>query len=692
MYRQELIILAIAFITIVIFIPVFTYVYFAKDLTSKDSIMNRNNTGIVLLDRNGEAFFEFYNAHYRKFVPLKDIPDSVKNSVIVAEDKDFYNHPGFSLQALAAALVANIKEQDLSYGGSTITQQLVKSSLLTPRKSIIRKAQELVLSQEIERRFSKDEILEMYLNSVYFGEGAFGIESAANSFFGKSAKELNLGEASLLAGLLSAPSIYSPISGDVQKGLRRQEYVLSEMVQAKYITQEEKEKAKKTKLSYVRKSNSISNLAPHFALMVREQLVKEYGEERVARSGFKIYTTIDLKWQRKIIPIVEEQVQSLEGSGATNASVVVVDSKTGEIRSLIGSRDWFNEEFGKVNMADTPRQPGSSFKPVVYALAMEQGIITPATTLKDQRVTFAGNYKPENYDKRFRGQVLVRRALANSLNVPAVQVQQMVGVSDTLNFSRNLGLTTLGEESDYGLSLVLGTAGVKLTELTNVYATFANKGKYHPVTTISKIEDKSGNIVYQKKEDGEQKISKQTAFLISSILSDNKARAEVFGKALTISRPAAVKTGTTEDYKDALTVGYTPQLAVGVWVGDNNNKPMNKIAGSLGAAPIWRRVMETVHTDMPVVPFEIPEGVKQISVCSGNGLLVRSNGGYGIIKEFFVEGTEPHRYCSAPRPPAASGSAVTVEGVSQVVIQPQSENKERKEDNNAKDKEKNKKE
>lgn len=656
LYKQELIILSVALVTIIIFIPVFTYIYFAKDLTTKESIMNRNNTGIVLLDRHGDVFFQFYNAHYRKFVPLTEIPNSVKESVIVAEDKDFYKHPGFSIPSLIAALFANLKEGELSYGGSTITQQLVKSSLLTPRKSILRKAQEIVLAQEIERRFTKNEILEMYLNSVYFGEGAFGIESASNAYFGKQAKDLTLSEASLLAGLLSAPSVYSPLSGDYKKGRERQNYVLGEMVEAKYITNKEKDIAYNNKLDFSSSKESISTFAPHFALMVKDQLEKEYGEEQIARSGFKIHTTLDLDWQKKVVPIVEEQVASLEGSGATNASVVVIDPKTGEIRVLVGSKNWFDTKFGKVNMATTPRQPGSSFKPIVYALALENKLITPASALKDQRTVFAGNYRPENYDKRFRGNVLVRRALANSLNVPAVQVQQMVGVGKTLEFSKYLGLSTITEEADYGLSLVLGTASVKLTELTNIYAMFANKGKLHEVTSITKIEDKNGEVIYSKKISEEQKISEETAFLISSILSDNRARAEIFGDALTINRPAAVKTGTTEDYKDALTIGYTPQFAVGVWVGDNNNKPMNNIAGSLGAAPIWRRVMEVLHINVPVQNFEPPSGVKRIAVCPSSGLLVR-NQYFGAITEYFIDGTQPTRYCVLPRPAEASNSA-----------------------------------
>lgn len=655
-YKQESIILLIALITIIVFVPIFTYVYFAKDLTSTESLMNRNNTGITLLDRNGEVFFQFYNAQNKKFVPISKIPLIVRQSIVVAEDKDFYEHPGFSLSALFAALVANVREGNLSYGGSTITQQLVKSSLLTPKKSILRKSQEIVLAYEIERRFSKDEILEMYLNSVYFGEGAFGIESAANAYFGKSTEKITLSEAATLAGLLSAPSIYSPISGDVEKSKVRQAYVLREMRDEKYVTEENYANALNENPQYSQKNDELSHFAPHFALMVRDKLIEDYGEEQIARSGFKIYTTLDLAWQRQALQVVNQQVKALEGSGATNGAAVVVDPKNGEVRVLVGSKDWFDEKVGKVNMANTPRQPGSSFKPIVYALAMEKKIITPATVLKDQKTTFSGNYTPLNYDKKFRGQVLVRRSLANSLNVPSVQIQQMVGVEDTLVFAKELGFASLGEPSDNGLSLVLGTGSVTLTELTNAYATFANKGTYHPVTLIAKIEDKTGDTIYTYKPMGEQRISEEVGFLISSILSDNQSRAEVFGNTLTISRPAAVKTGTTEDYKDALTVGYTPSLAIGVWVGDNNNKSMNRVAGSLGAAPIWKELMEAFSRGMPIEQFDPPDGVKKIAICRSNGNISRSKGGYGVIQEFVIDGTEPTRYCASPRPPTPTST------------------------------------
>lgn len=644
LFRQELFIVTGAVLTFLIFVPLFTYFYFASDLKTKESIMNRNSTGIVLLDRTGQPFFHFYEGKYSKYVRLSEIPSHVKDSIIAAEDKHFYSHPGFSVPSMMAALLANIKRRDLVYGASTITQQLVKNSLLKPRKSFLRKFQELILSFEVERRYSKNEILEMYLNSVYFGEGAFGIEAAAQTYFGKQAKNLSVAESALLAGIITAPSRYSPLSGDIQGGQRRQQYVLFQLVKQKKITPTQAKNASYETLQFHNQQQSLSLLAPHFALMVKDELIKKYGEKKVARSGFIIHTTIDLTWQKIANTVVTEQVEKLGPLGATNASAVVIDPKTGEVRVLVGSKDWNDPKDGKVNMAISPRQPGSSFKPIVYALAFEERVITPATVLQDVKKTFPGNYSPKDYDGRFRGPVLVRRALANSLNVPAVEVLQRVGIENMLEEAKRLGITTLGDPSNYGLSLVLGTGMVRLTELTNVYATFANEGRYNPVTLITRIEDKQGRIIYRYKPRPVQVIEPEVAFLISSILSDNQARAEEFGNLLTISRPAAVKTGTTEDYKDALTLGYTPQIVVGVWVGNNDNRPMAQIAGSLGAAPIWKGLMETFLKEAPKAKFVIPGGVSRLPICRINGYFLRS-ASTSAGMEYFIEGTGPTRSC-----------------------------------------------
>lgn len=648
LYKQEVFIIILSIITILVFIPIFTYLYFVSDLSSKDAIMNRNSTGVILEDRTGKPFFTFYSAHPKDFVPLSDIAENAQHAIIASEDKDFYHHPGFSIRGILRSMYLDILNRDTAFGGSTITQQLVKNALLSPEKSFLRKYQELFLSQEIERRYSKNEILEMYLNSVYFGEGAFGIEDAAMTYFGKHASQLTLAESSMLAGILPSPSALSPISGDKNAAKQHQEIVLQKMVEQGYISNEQKQQAENTELSFTNAKQDINSEAPHFALMVRDELIKEYGEQRISRSGFKVRTTLDLSDQDAAENAVSNQVARLAGDNATNGAAVVIDPKNGEILALVGSKDWFNEGFGKVNMAITPRSPGSSFKPIIYSAAFEKMLISPATILKDEPTTFAGGYKPLDYDRKFRGDVTVRRALANSLNIPAVEVMDMVGIPDGLDMAKRLGITTLKSPSDYGLSLVLGTGEVKLTELTNVYATFANEGTQYPITTILEIDDKNGQKIYNYTPTPQQVISPEVSFLITSILSDNVARAEEFGSALTISRPAAVKTGTAEDYRDALTLGYTPSLAVGVWVGNNDNTPMDQIAGSLGAAPIWRSLMETILQGTPIEKFQKPPTIVSAYICRNNGLLLHnSTATSSALLEYFLPGTEPRQYCDS---------------------------------------------
>ncbi len=649
-YKQEIVLFLFSFFTILFFIPIFTYKYYAADLIREEAIINRKNTGIVLIDRNGEVFFRFYNALDKKFVPIKSIPKYVQDAVIVAEDKHFYTHPGFSLQSIAAAVLANVKKGDLTYGGSTITQQLVKNSLLTSKKSLLRKYQEIILAYEIERRFTKQKILEMYLNSVYFGEGAFGIASASRIYFNKDVSQLTLGEASLLAGLLSAPAIFSPISGDKEKSKKRQEYVLTQMIEEEMITKKQAEYALKEPWELEIKKNHKEFEAHHFALMVKDYLIKRYGEERVMRSGFRVYTTLDLSWQRDAESVVKEQMTKLEKQGASNSAVVVIDPKTGEIRVLVGSRDWFNNKFGKVNMAQVPRQPGSAFKPIIYSLAFSKRVITPLTLLHDQKTVYEGGYSPQNYDRRFRGSVTVRRALANSLNIPAVEIQRRVGIKETLDFTQKLGITTLGDDpSNYGFSLALGTGSIPLTQLTNVYATFANNGQYNPLTIVTKIIDKNGKTIYEKKDTPQQVIEPGVAFLITSILSDTTARKEVFGNSLNISFPAAVKTGTTDGFRDALTVGYTPYLAIGVWVGNNNNSSMNEVAGSLGAAPIWKQLIKIYHKTLPKVEFAPSKDVVKLTSCK-NRYFNNTSRKFSANEEYFLEGTAPSAICYSSLP------------------------------------------
>ncbi|MBI2599332.1 PBP1A family penicillin-binding protein [Candidatus Daviesbacteria bacterium] len=670
--RHDLLLAFFAIIAVFAAVPIITYAYFVSDLTSENRIITSNDSGVTLLDRNNNPFFTFYSAKSRKEVQLSDIPLNTQQAVLAMEDKDFYSHSGFSFKSTIRAFFDDLQHRDLAYGGSTVTQQLVKNSLLTPKKDILRKYQEVVLAQEIEKRFSKQKILEMYLNSVYFGDGAFGIEQAAQTYFNKSTKDLDLAESAMLAGLLPAPSRLSPFAGNLEETKKHQKLVLDKMVEQKYISSDQANEAASEKLSLAEQKDDMNTLAPHFALMVKDALIQKYGEEALARSGFKVQTTIDLEWQQYAQQVVEEQVEKLRPNRVSNGATVAMDPINGEVRALVGSRDWYNDSFGKVNVAISPRQTGSAFKPIVYTLGFEKKIITPATTLQDAPTAFPNfddsfysdfptrqaaervlaadpnaYYKPLNYDRKFRGTVTVRRSLANSLNVPSVAVMKKVGVDDVVNFAKGAGITTLKEPSNYGLALVLGTADIKLLELTNFYATLANHGMMNNPTLILQIKDKQGGIVYQYQPDPQKIVSPQSAFLTSSILSDNKTRSEIFGTTLNISRPAAVKTGTTENYKDAWTIGFTPSLVVGVWVGNNDGAQMDNIAGSLGAAPIWRLLMEKFLAGTPVANFNPPDGVVKSSPC---GISSSSKEATSSASEYFIEGTESKKACPTPSP------------------------------------------
>lgn len=657
-YKRQLFYALILLLAFLALVPPATYLYFAKDLKDKQSIMSRNDTGLTLLTRDDEEFFTFYAPKKITYISFTEIPQVMQEATIASEDKDFYEHPGFSMRGIARAFMTNLFAGKIVEGGSTITQELAKNAFLSANRNYLRKYQELVLAAELNRRFSKEDILEVYLNSVYFGEGAFGIENAAQAYFGIPAKELSLSQAALLVGLLPAPSAYSPLSNDPQIALNRRSIVLGEMVEENYITQAEANEAAAEPLEFnpSQTSNGLNELAPHFAIYVKNELINKYGEERIIREGFKVTTTLNKQWQETAERVVNNQVLRLKNNKAGNAAAVAIDPKTGEIQSMVGSFDWNDEEYGKTNMALSPRQPGSSFKPLMYAAALEAKLITPASILQDNETTFPGGYKPKNYDKRYRGDVTVRRALSNSLNIPAVTVMEELGVGKGLSTAKKLGITTLKNEADYGLSLVLGAGEVKLLELTNAYAVFADQGVYHTPKYALKIVNKYGQDVDEKQKslwdffnpfklfqsdpDAKKVLDPGAAFLISSILSDNRARSEVFGGSLTLTRPAAVKTGTTDEYRDALTVGYTPSLVVGVWVGNNDNTAMDNIAGSMGAAPIWRNLMESFLSGEPIEQFNPPAFIVTQTTCPP---------GVASYKEYFIAGT-PEYGCADPTP------------------------------------------
>ncbi len=622
--KQKALLIAGPIAAFLIITPIATYLYYYNDIGNQERLLNRNNTGVVLLDKDGEAFFSTGRAEPRDQVPLKGIADVTEDALIAAEDKDFYEHSGFNVFSILRALYTNVVARDIEGGGSTITQQLAKNTLLTERQTILRKYQELTIAMAIEQRYSKEEILTMYLNSVYYGENAFGIEQAAENYFDKKPSELNLAESAMLIGILPAPSAYSPISGDAELAKQRQTTVLSRMVRNGYITEAEKSAALAQELTYGEGAGSVQNDAPHFTEMILSELYEEYGEEQVTRSGYRVTTTLDLKLQKKANESVEGNMAFVQANGGSNASLVAIDPKTGGILALVGSADYDNEKFGKVNMATSARQPGSSFKPLYYADALAQGKITPVTVLDDKPTDFGGGYKPLNADRTFRGKVTVRQALNWSLNIPAVKVMEKEGVSNAVEMAKKLGISTIEENNDYGLSLALGSAEAPLTEMTNAYATFANQGERHDISSVQSIKNKYDKTIFTQDRASEEAISAEGAYLISNILSDNQTRSSVFGSSLNVVgtdgrvKTAAVKTGTTDDSRDAWTIGYTPDVAVGVWVGNNDNAMMNN-GGAGMAGPIWRQMMgEAVGTKDP--SFKQPSGVVKATVCTDIGV------------------------------------------------------------------------
>ncbi len=634
----------------IILTPVVTYGYFARTINDRERIMNHKQTGVILKDRHGEVFYRQGNVTVDD-LKLDAISDHVERATIASEDREFYTHDGFSFRGIAAALYANILDKDATrYGGSTITQQLVKNKLLSSEKSFVRKYQEVSMAVAIETKYSKDDILEMYLNSVYFGEGAFGIKDAARTYFNKSPADLDLAESALLVGLLPAPNQYSPISGNAEKAAAQQQRVLDNMVENGIIDAAERDAAVTRKLAFAPASETETfKHAQHYALMVLEQLGEKYGEERVSRAGFEVTTSLDLNRQKEAERIVERRVASFEHQGGRNASLVAINPRTGEVEALVGSVDWSNQSFGKVNMALAARQPGSSFKPIYYSEAIDRGLITAATVLKDEKKTF-GDWAPENYDFRYRGNISVRDALALSLNIPAAEVMQKLGPDEAAQAARRMGISTVTEPERYGLTLALGTAETKLYEMTNAYAGLANQGLQHTPVLYSRIIDKYDKTVFELPEqEPERMLSAEASYVMSSILSDNTARAPTFGSSLTVpGRPAAVKTGTTNENKDAWTIGYTPNLAVGVWVGNNENQPMYGLAGSSSAGLIWRDSMMAFLADKPRENFERPAGVVDVLVCRGSGeRAIRP--GTNAYTEVFMRAYPPRGVCAATK-------------------------------------------
>lgn len=632
-----------------IIIPVATYIYYYNDISDQDRLMNRNNTGIVFYDDSGKEIYDIGRAAHRKLLPLERISKDMQNALIASEDKDFYKNNGFSPAGIGRALFLNLTSGSIQGGGSTITQQLAKNTLLSTNQTFLRKYQELTVAIAIDQHYSKDQILDMYLNSVFFGGTVFGIEEASQFYFNTTPDKLTLAQSSMLVGILPAPNAYSPTLGNIKYAKERQKTVLDRMVKNGYITQAEADSAYAEELQYAEPTDSTSNSkAPFFVQMVRDQLYKKYGQEKVLRSGYQVKTTLNLDMQAQLDQNIKDHIAYIQAENGSNASSIAIDPSTGAVKALVGSADYANKEWGEVNMVTTARQPGSSFKSLYYAGALANGTITPATILNDKPTTFPGNYAPLDADKRWRGNVTARQAINQSLNVPSVEVMQKYGIDESVAQAKKFGITSLKSADSYGLALALGSAEVSLEQMTNAYATMANGGMYRTPVLIQEVSDKFNKVIEKDTSTPTRALDENAAYLMSNILSDQSARAPIFGNSLSVQghSKVAVKTGTTNDSRDAWTIGYTPKIAVGVWVGNNDNTVMSS-GGSDMAGPIWRAAMSGfLRGETAGDPFKTPSGVVQRPVCVGTGN-VAAKSGTNTYNEYFLNLHIPSGSCSA---------------------------------------------
>ncbi len=577
-----------------------------------------------IYDRTGEILlYDLSQDVRRKVVPIEDISPYAQKAAVAIEDKDFYSHNGFVLSSFLRAVLVNLTTLSFSQGGSTITQQVVKNSILTKDKTPTRKLKELILALKLEKVLTKTEILSLYLNEISYGGNVYGIEEASKRFFDKSAKEITLAEAAYLAAIPKAPTYYSPYGSHVEELKDRQHLVLREMVKNAMITEEERDLALAEEVEFKPRENSGSIKAPHFVFFVIDQLVEKFGEEAVQNGGYKVITSLDYTIQKEAEALAKKYGEINERTfNAHNNAIVAMDPHTGEILSMVGSRDYFDKAIdGNFNATLGHRQPGSTFKPFVYAELFNKGY-TDRTILYDVPIQFSPNcsptnlttddtcYSPGNYDDRFRGPMMIRDALAQSINLPAVQALYLAGIRDSIQLAQEMGIKSLTDLSDYGLSLVLGGGAVSLIDMTSAYAVFANDGVKNDYTAILSVEDSYGNVVERHTPYPHRVLSEQTSRMISSVLSDNVARTPGYGPSSALYIPyrdVAVKTGTSNDYRDAWIIGYAPNLVVGAWVGNNDNSPMEKKVAGLIVSPLWRDLMDKVLPEMPEESFIDPE-------------------------------------------------------------------------------------
>lgn len=573
-----------------------------------------------ILARDGKTvLYEIHGDQKRTVIELDDISPHLVRAVISIEDKDFYNHSGISIRGVIRSLWVDLLRGSKAQGGSTMTQQMVKNAILTREKSVSRKIKEVILSYQIERRYTKDQILKLYFNEIPWGSTAYGAEAAAETYFGVQAKDLSIAQSATLAAMIQSPSYYSPRGNNTDELLVRQKLVLDRMVEQGYITGEEAEAAKKVDVLAQVPAFRDRIVAPHFVFYVRDLLVQKYGELEVEQGGLRVITTLDEKLQTYAEEEVRAGAKKNDARGADNAALVSLDPKTGQILTMVGSRDFFDQKrSGNFNVITGLRNPGSSFKPIVYLSAFLKGY-SPDTLLFDLKTNFGPdgsgkNYSPNNYDFRQSGPLKMRQTLAGSLNIPAVKTLYLAGIPSTIELASSLGYSTLAGKN-FGLALAIGGGAVEPLEHASAFATLANDGKRNPVTALLRVEDKSGKVLEQFEKKEKQVVDKNAVRVLNEVLSDNSARAFVFGtrNPLTLSgRSVAAKTGTTNDFKDGWTVGYTPQLVTVVWVGNNNNTAMkNGSDGVIVAAPIWNAFMKRALDKKPVETFARSTKIEQ---------------------------------------------------------------------------------
>jgi len=613
-------------------------------LPNINEIYNPPKLSTKILDRNGNLLYKFYENEDRSWIPISKIPLSLIQATVAIEDKDFFRHYGVSIKGIAQAVVFNLFKKntdDKLRGGSTITQQLVKSVFFSNEKTFERKLKEAVIAIMIERQLTKEEILERYFNQVAYGGETYGAQEASLKYFGKDIWEINDSEAAFLAGLPAAPSSYSPTGSSPELGYLRQKHVVEEMLSAGFINKDKAEKILLEKLKIVSIKSNI--LAPHFVFYVKEYAQNKFGYQNFGRRGLVIRTSLDLSTQQMAEKVVANEISAVEKLRISNGAALVLNPKNGEILAMVGSKDYNSNKIdGKYNITTANRQPGSAIKPINYLLALTKGW-SLASTVEDSAITFQNGFKekpytPQNYNGKYMGKVTLRTALASSLNIPSVKLLAQNGVNNMIDLGQKMGINTWGDRNRFGLALALGGGEVKMTELANAYSTFANLGEKTELNPILEINNYLGEVIYKSSPEITKIVDPRMAYLIDNVLSDNLARAPIFGlnsKLKIEGKTVAVKTGTTNSLKDNWCIGWTPSVLVAAWVGNNDGTPMSWVASGIsGATPIWNNIMKGMLIYKKDEPWNMPNGIYRAKVCGK--------------EELFIDGTENNIKCANP--------------------------------------------